>query len=189
MTLEQRYQRLCQTPSSINELLPVLRKYGDQAQSIAEFGVDIGQSTTAFLMAQPKRLLSIDVVKSDGLDDLLELAHLYQMDGDSQEYIVGKTNWTFRIADSRTCTIPKVDLLFIDSAHYYLQMRDELARHHEQVRRWIILHDTFSYGIIGEGDQVGIVPAIGEFLVAHREWEEEVHYAHCNGLQVLRRVE
>jgi predicted O-methyltransferase YrrM len=183
MTLQERYDRLCATPSSINELLPVLRRYAEQCGSIAEFGVDIGQSTTAFLMAQPKRLISIDVVRKPELDELFGLLH-----GDSYIY---KTQWFFRLLDSLMCTIPEVDMLFIDSSHCYDHIKSELERHHAQVRRWIICHDTIAYGEFGEAGppQVGIVPAIEEFLATHPEWIEKEHLKYNNGLLVMERTD
>lgn len=191
MTLEERYNKLCATPSSVNEHLPTLRRYAEMSESVAEFGVDIGQSTTAFLMAQPNRLLSVDVVYHDGLTELYDLvggAYRYK----KPDYFIrcGKTEWNLRVADSRTTTIPAVDLLFIDSAHCYDVIKVELERHASNVRRWIICHDIVTFGQWGEAGepQVGIGPAIAEFLAAHPEWRERERFEFNNGLLVMERV-
>ena len=180
MTLQERYERLRSTPSSINEHMDVLRDYASCCESIAEFGVDIGQSTTAFLMGQPKRLLSVDVVHKPELDELANIAAAWEPMGDGE--------WKFLLADSRYCTIPEVDLLFIDSSHHYAQMQVELREHHAKVRRYLMFHDTVAYGELGEGGLVGINPAIREFMAEHPEWVEIAHYKHNNGLQILERV-
>lgn len=190
MTLAERYAKLCATPSSINELLPVLRRYAEQVSSIAEFGVDIGQSTTAFLMAQPQRLLSFDVVQSPTLGELFSCADSHMTNGVISQYKFGNTYWYFILQDSRKANLEPVDLLFIDSAHCYDVIKAELERHASNVRRWIICHDTVSFGQWGEAGepQVGIGPAITEFLAAHPEWVERERFDFNNGLLVMERV-
>jgi len=81
MTLEERFNKLKATPSSINEHLDTLRNYASRCESVAEFGVDIGQSTTAFLMAQPKRLISVDTCRRPEIDEIGRM--------------VGATKWMF----------------------------------------------------------------------------------------------
>jgi hypothetical protein len=191
MTLEERFNKLKDTPSSINEHLETLRQYASQCESVAEFGVDIGQSTTAFLMVQPQLLISLDVVCKPELDELFGLAdeikrpHLAPVD-----CMVGKTRWLFGLEDSRTTLIPKVDLLLIDSSHCYTHIKAELDRHHAQVRKYILAHDYIAYGEFGEAGppQVGIMPALEEFLAAHPEWVVKEKLAYNNGLLVMERV-
>ena len=187
MTLAERYERLCQTPSSINEHLPLLRDYARRCESVAEFGVDIGQSTTAFLMGQPHELFSYDVVRKVELTELFELDATYR---NCFEALIGSTYWVFNMEDSRTCNMPTVDLLFIDSSHCYDYIKAELTRHHAQVRRWLICHDIIAYGEFGEAGppQPGINAAIDEFLVAHPEWIVKERLLNNNGLLIMERV-
>lgn len=189
MTLQERYNKLCNTPSSVNELLQVLRRYAEQCESVAEFGVDIGQSTTAFLMAQPQQLISIDLVRRPELDELFDLGTDQLNLGSSIGCKIGTTRWVLSIDDSRTCKLSKVDLLFIDSSHHYAQMQAELERHHVQVRKFILCHDVVAYGEQGEAGLVGILPAIREFLVEHPEWREKEHLTYNNGLLVMERID
>jgi hypothetical protein len=190
MTLEQRYNKLCATPSSINELLPVLRAYASRCKSVAEFGVDIGQSTTALLMGQPRTLLSWDVVRKPELDELFILGRDTRYLADGVMTLIGDTFWNFTLQDSRVGHLPEVDMLLIDSAHCYDHIKVELARHHTQVRRWILCHDYIAYGEYGEAGppQVGIMPAITEFLATHPEWIERERLAYNNGLLVMERT-
>lgn len=200
MTLAERYDHLCKTPSSINEHLPVLRHYAYKVQRVAEFGVDIGQSTTAFLMAAPEILYSYDVALHPELAELTRCMEprgeigLPTLKSGEGFFLVNwqsdkLTRWNFLLDDSRTCNIPEVDLLLIDSSHYYDQVKTELSRHHQQVRQFIICHDTVSFGELGEdGRQRGILPAIREFQSAHPEWVEREHLSNNNGLLVLERT-
>lgn len=183
MTLAERYDHLCAGPSAICEHLPTLRSYATTCDSVAEFGVDIGQSTTAFLMAGPKVLWSFDVCVHQEFIDYFEQMPPFVCQ-------TGRTTWINSLADSRTLTLLQpVDLLLIDSAHYYEQTLAELTRHHGSVRRWIALHDSVSYGRDGEGGKVGIMPAIREFLDTWSYcWREKIHYENCNGLLILERV-
>lgn len=191
MTLEERYKKLCETPSSINEHLPTLRRYAEQCESVAEFGVDIGQSTTAFLMAQPKYFCSYDVVRKPELQELFDISEARRDFGNTVLCKIGSTSWWFHQADSRKVPISSLtDLLLIDSAHCYDQIKSELHRHHSRVRKWIICHDVVAYGEYGEAGppQIGINPAIDEFLACHPEWVKLEEFKNNNGLLVMERI-
>ena len=191
MTLTERYDKLCATPSSINEHLPTLRNYASRCKSVAEFGVDIGQSTTAFLMSDTDILISIDVIQKPELEELFRLAtEIIRPQLEPIDCRIGKTRWLFALEDTKTNRIPDVDILFIDSSHCYDHIKAELERHHAQVRRWMICHDTIAYGEFGEAGppQVGIVPAIEEFLAAHPEWVVRERLLHNNGMWIMERV-
>ena len=181
------------TPSSINEHMPLLRDLASHHPTVAEFGVDIGQSTTAFLMGQPPLLLSYDLGWRPELNEVLVgCAYHYQIGGDGPKghrAKIGETVWNFTYDDTRTLTLPQpVDLLLIDSAHYHAQTHAELTRHHSMVRSHILLHDTVSFGTHGEGGEPGILGAIEDFQRSHPEWSIEAHYLTNNGLMILRRT-
>jgi hypothetical protein len=61
-------------------------------------------------------------------------------------------------------------------------------RHHERVRAWIVLHDSVTYGTVGDDGGPGIRAAVNPFLAAHPEWKVAADYLHNNGLMVLQRV-
>jgi hypothetical protein len=191
MTLTERYDKLCATPSSINEHLPLLRDYASRCKSVAEFGVDIGQSTTAFLMGQPQYLCSYDVVRTPQLQELFDIDESRRDIGNTVLCKIGATEWWFHQADSRKVPISSLtDLLLIDSSHCYTHVKSELDRHHKQVRKYILMHDYVAYGEYGEAGppQVGIMPAITEFLEAHPEWVEKERIPINNGLFIMERV-
>lgn len=185
-TLEERYSRLCQTPSSINEHLPTLRALACELFHVVEFGVDIGQSTTAFLLSSVKHLTSVDIVIKQ---EVLDLYSSYRARPSPEWRLLMKNDLDM---DPIPC-----DLLFIDTWHAYPQLRSELSLHADYAGKYIALHDTMSFQWKGEGWQdweaagrgklLGLWPAVEEFLREHREWEIRNHYPNNNGLTIMAR--
>jgi hypothetical protein len=165
--------------SDISEHLPVLFTLATASETIVEFGVRSGRSTKAFLAGQgwsPRQtcLFSYDIHDCSGRIDA--------------EWTDNQTSWNFCQADTSTLsTIPECDLLFIDTLHTYNQVVAEI-QHASRVRKWIVLHDTELFGINGEQGQVGILPAIDQFLERNPEWKLLKHYRHNCGLMILQRT-
>lgn len=173
-TIEELYRLACDTPSDINEHLPLLREYASRSDVVTEFGMRHGVSTIAMLNVCPRPwpwLTSYDLVASPMVNLLMRIDQ----------------GFSFVRGDTRSVTIQPTDLLFIDTLHTYAQLSAELRRHAAKVRRWIILHDTVTYGTTGEDGGPGLTPAITE-LVAAGEWRFREHRANNNGLTVLERV-
>lgn len=176
-SLRERYERLCREPSDINEHLPVLREYAARCDSIAEFGVRGGNSTTALLSAWPRRMTSIDL-------------HPCPV----AELLAGMAPWIdFRFiqADTREPR-PRYpcELLFIDTLHTYAQLSEELQFHAAPTRRYILLHDTTTFGDVGEDGGLGLWPAVEEFLAASGgRWRLLERLTNQNGLTVLGRIQ
>src|SRR5262249_39811262 len=141
--LEYHFEFSKEKRSDINFLLPLLYDYARQCKHITEMGVRNVVSTYAFLSARPSRMVSIDLVNPEvfgevNLNRIQILAHS-----------VG-TAWSFQEGDTRKITIENTDLLFIDTWHTYDQVKAELERHHEKVSKYILFHDTVTYGTRGE---------------------------------------
>ncbi len=188
--------------SDIHRHLPTFYRYARRCESIAEFGVRGIVSTWAFLRgllengSKTKELICVDIEDVPSIRDVQQIAR------DSG------INLTFQRHDSATCTIPTVDLLFIDTWHVYAHLKRELARHHGSVRKYILMHDTETDGALGEslrqgwniteqaqktgypeGEiRCGLQPAIKEFLAEHPEWKLIRRYHYCCGLTVLARA-
>jgi hypothetical protein len=167
-----RFLWCCNEPSDINEHLPRLYSLARQCDHVTEFGMGHGRSTTAFLAAAPKKFVSVDVVFHNEVHLLRALAT--------------RTSFTFVQASTLEVEIEPTDLLFIDTRHTYAQLRAELARHAGQVSRWIALHDTTTFGAVGEGGEPGLWPAVEEFL-ATGGWKVSEKVENNNGLTVLER--
>ena len=174
---ENEYQIAKQTPSDINENLHILYDMAKDCETVIEFGVRTGVSTRAFLNTDVS-LTSFDVVKNNEVQNLFTLA---EEQGKKTEYI---------IRDVLKIEIPEVDLLFIDTFHTYEQLRQELALHGNKAKKYLIFHDTHTFGTSGEvnTDKKGLLPAIIEFLIINPHWAFHIHNTNNNGLTVLKRI-
>jgi hypothetical protein len=83
--------------------------------------------------------------------------------------------------------IDEADLLFVDSAHTYETVSKELSLHAHKIKKYIIFHDTVSFGITGDDGGEGILKAIHEFLEANLEWKIIHQVDYNNGLMVIER--
>ena len=190
----EKYQHYCNTSSDINEHLPTLKKYSEECDTIVEMGVRNIVSTWAFLAGNPKKLTSLDLyspVKFGG-----NLQEVYDA--------VDSTNINFLFIehDSLTYEMELCDLLFIDTWHDYLQLKQELTRHHSKVKKYIIFHDTVSFADLDEksADEMGklnqnetnlpkgLWPAIEEFLYHNKNWVIWEKKPNNNGLTILKNI-
>lgn len=166
----------CSTTGDINEHMPTLARYAAAVEHVTEFGVRAVCSSWAFLSAARNgfTMRSYDIVRHANVDDLVRL---------------GKAVCDFEFIEGNTLdiAIEETDLLFIDTLHTYKQLLAELQRHSSRVRRYIILHDTSSFGDAGEdGTRPGLRQAVREFCVGG-QWRIEAQFPNNNGLTVLTR--
>lgn len=182
------YEQLHNHPSDVNGLFPVLREYASKCDRITEFGVRDFVSTYAFFAGLPKRMVSYDIYTSNNLKTAVEVA---MQSGISFNFIEHNT---------LTTTIEETDLLFIDTWHAYKQLSQELKLHGNKARKYILMHDTYTFGVedakeeydVEQGedlypDKKGLKLAITEFLAENPHWELEAEIADFNGLTILRR--
>lgn len=162
-SLDELYDLASGLPSDIRAHVPTLRKLAKGRQTVVEFGVRFGISTIALLAGRPKQLLSYDIA-----------------DPPTQEVIAkaAGARWEFTKGDSRQVTIPRCEVLFIDTLHTKEQLRAELERHHEKVADLIVLHDTETFPELWQ--------PIG-WLLETGQWRVESHTRADNGLTILRR--
>jgi hypothetical protein len=105
-------------------------------------------------------------------------------------------------ADVLTVSIEKTDLLLIDTLHRYLQLKKELENHASNVNKYIIMHDTTTFGTIDEpiyqpsckllninSEKQGLVPALEEFLESEegKNWTIKEVFTNNNGLTIIER--
>jgi hypothetical protein len=172
--LEDRYDALVSTPSDINQHLPKLRELAIECDHVTEFGTRRGASTVAILAAQPKSFVTYDIQD-------------YGISGDL-ERIKGNCEFSFMKADTREVSIAPTDMLFIDTLHQGEQLSVELQQA-KMVRKYIVMHDTATFGQAGEGGGAGLQSAIDAFLAANREWQVNYVSQENNGLTVLVRTD
>lgn len=201
--IEQSYTNACNTGSDIYEHLPTLESYARECTAIAELGVGGVVSTWALLSgllnnnAPVKSLVCVDIIEPPHMHLVKKTAHA---SGISLQFI---------LHDSATVDLPEpVDMLFIDSWHIYGHLKRELQKHHANVRKYIVMHDTeidkdqgesirsgsdihaqvASSGYLYSEIACGLQSAIDEFLLAQPEWKLHAVYSNCNGLTILKRM-
>lgn len=198
------YRKACETLSDINEHLPLLHELGQQVASAAEFGVRGGASTRALLAANC-RLRSYDLEIDEEVRRLVDAARRAGRDVEYHQ------------ADVLSLDIDETDLLFIDTLHTYGQLSRELQLHAAKARRYIVMHDTDTFGLTDEviiarprglaglrfrlrrsaakklqlivpAPRGGLLPAVLEFLATNDSWRVKIHKTSNNGLTVLERT-
>lgn len=176
-TSEEAYKFYCENWSDVHELLPIFLEYGQQAQHITEFGVRTGRSTTAWLNSKPKHLICYDITQPKNLH--LDLYKKFANDNN--------TNFKFIIADTLTIDIDPTELLFIDTIHTYTQVYKELTLHYKKVSKFILLHDTETFGKVGmDHKKPALLQAIIDFLKIATNWNVHKVYNNNNGLTILK---
>ncbi len=100
--------------------------------------------------------------------------------------------------------IEQTDMLFIDTLHTYNQLSKELRKHEKNVNKWIILHDTITFGERDEDfyrngkineevskqevTKCGLYTALTDFLDENKNWIVKEHLKNNNDLTVIGRV-
>ena len=164
----------------IAEHMDLLRLLAADCETVTEFGVRTGNSTLAFALAHPRSITGYDV----------DYSHMPQEEIEFLKAAAGdKTLITLITENTLECVIESTDLLLIDDLHTYAQVHAELKRHADKVNKYICLHDTVLYGVVGEdGTFPGIVQAIYGFLTSTHEWRMGMNLLNQNGMIVLERV-
>jgi len=165
-------------PSDIRGHLNYLYRLASTVEHITEFGTRSGQSTAAFLYAKPQRLRCYDLDRAGTIATFEAAAR------------EGGVDFMFQQADVLKIDIEPSDLLFIDTWHTGEQVAEELRLHGGRARRYLVFHDTETYGHRGETEaDSGMWPPIAAFVRQNPQWRLLHHFQHDNGLTVLMRVE
>ncbi len=173
----QAYQEHLNRHSDVREHLGLLCGLALQCKVVVEFGFRTGISASAFL-AGGAQLYSFDT-------DIRCKPHVRRLANDYPHTFV------FKVGDSRDVDIPRCQMLFIDSDHTFDTTMQELIRHDSMVDKWIVLHDTESFGrrdrLPGKGK--GVYSAIETFLSMGTlpTWRLFLHLRNNNGLTILER--
>ena len=192
MNLEESYNNLFikkhlrdrrRSPGQIRRCLSILKKYASLCDHITEMGVEYGHSTIALLSGHPKKMICYDIERKD---TIAEIELLAAQSGIDYKFILG---------DSLKVNIEPTDLLFIDTLHTYRQLYSELNKHSNNVKKFILMHDTRSYGerdhiegISNATSKAGLMTAIKDFLLQNKNWYIKESTRESNGLVVLGRT-
>lgn len=175
--LQGEYKKAQTIKSDINENVHILHDLAKECESVVEMGVRTGVSTRAFLATDVK-LTSYDIVMSDEVSRLFSIAKAKNKD---VAYIK---------ADVLNIQIEEADLLFIGTLHTYPQLKRELELHGNKAKKYLVFHDTHTFGTRGElqSDSIGLLPALIEFMIKNDHWRFFIHKTNNNGLTVLKRT-
>lgn len=170
------FARVAKEPTDMIEHMETIRTYSAQCRIAVEFGVYDCTSTWALMAGLPERLTSYDIARRPEVDEVEAAA------------LGSSTAFAFVLADSTAIEIEPADLLFVDSMHTYAHLTHELALHAGKIRRFILLHDTTTFGYVDQdGQGNGLWPAIAEFVAASPAWFVREKFNNCHGLTVLER--
>ena len=178
----------------INEHLPTLRKYAEQCNHVTEMGTRFAISTFALLIANPNKVVSIDMNYHFFKPYENEINNFANQCGTSFQFIED---------DVLKMDIEQTDMLFIDTLHTYNQLSKELRKHEKSVNKWIVLHDTITFGERDEdfyqngniSDEVsnqlvekrGLYTALTDFLEENKNWKIKEHFTNNNGLTIIEK--
>lgn len=204
--MDAAYERLCTTPSDINEHLPTLYGYAKQCERVLELGVRGVVSSWAIAKGlaengKETKSLHVNDLEPCAIDELVEVS--------GRAGVTVTHEWK---NDLELEVSERVDMTFIDTWHVYGQMKRELEKFSGVTDRYIVMHDTTVDEWMGETIRClggyraaeiqarqtgipipeimrGVWPAIQEFLETHEdEWRLKERFTNNNGLTVLERT-
>jgi len=201
-----QYRKCAKRKSDIHEHIPTLREYASKCESVFETGVRGVCSSWAFA----KGLMENNSETKDYLINDISPFPRQIVDVSAKAGI----NIEMKIVNNLELKFEReYDLTFIDTWHVYKQLANELDAFSPITKKYIILHDTTTFGESGEywnihkGDvdyqsdmivkseyseedcKKGLWLAVEEFLEKNKEWELEKRFTNNNGLTILRRKE
>lgn len=174
------FNHLKSTPCDINEHFDALAEVSKECEVIVEMGIGRIVSTWALLYGRPKKLTSYDIYNPSIHGANIQIVYeACAEEGIKYEFIQKST---------LDVVIDPCDLLFIDTLHTYDQLKQELQLHGNKARKYIVFHDTQTFGTHGElPNSKGLVLAIEEFLKMDDSWAIHKVYTHNNGLTILKK--
>ena len=201
--IQEKYNSLCNSPSDINEHLPIMHKYAKECESIIECGVRDCVSSWSLVYGllnnnkTIKKILLNDKVQCN-IDELLSKTNNLDIDINYE----WKNNLDLVLNDN-------YDMVFIDTWHIYGHLKRELAKFSLKINKYIIMHDTTIDEIDGETIRCGwdanaqsnecgytveeikcgLGKAINEFLENNNDWELCEKLTNNNGLTILKKKE
>lgn len=182
-TLEDLFARASSEPSSMFAHLVRLKELASQSETVIELAMQEGVATIGLLAGQPTRLVTL------GSPTGIMASVLRDRQGRTQfACLLPGDLETTKSAEGSAAALPECDLLVIDAVHSADALWDTITKYGPKSRRWIAIHDTTSFGEIGEGGRrPGVLHALRYWLRKNTEWSVLSHNPANNGLTVLTR--
>jgi cephalosporin hydroxylase len=165
----------------------------EDVNHVTEMGTRTGVSTRAWLNSDVT-LRACDLKFDPSIKQLMDIAI---KEGKDVSYYEG---------NCLEVEIEETDLLFLDTWHVYDQVTAELNLHASKAKKYIVFHDTITFGLVDEQNKVrfgipevddklkdgtknvGIFNAIVQFMIENPEWRFKAHRTNNNGLTVIERI-
>jgi hypothetical protein len=196
------YNNLCNTKSDINEHLHTLSFYASKCERVLELGV---RGVVASWALAYGLLNNNKSEKYLFMNDLNECNNSEILEKSKNTELIIEYKW----ANDLLLTFDKnFDMVFIDTWHVYGQLKRELNKFSKITNKYIIMHDTTvdewygellryngdakeytnETGFLVEEINMGLWPAIVEFISNNREWKIKERFTNNNGLTILERI-
>lgn len=180
----QLYARRCYENGNIHEHLPLLHTLSMESEGVLEIGVENGVSSTALIAGQDWRANNKKYAFYFGIDINPSSASAVDI---LARACTAQFPISFKAGRGAETQTPhgRVDLLFIDSLHTEDNIRRELNFHLDKVNKFVVLHDTETFGEKGEKEGTrGILHGIG-LLLDTTKWIKYYDSPRNNGLVVF----
>jgi len=166
-----RFEEIKNNSSDINELVADIFNFTKGCNVAVSLGIGKGDAAFALLLGCQKHY-SVDPSPSR---DTLNFLNDY----------FGVKSLSISQPTDIPIEIEEFDVLFVDSIHTAENVEKELKAHAHKVNKFIIFHDTFIYGEVGDDGGEGIKKPIFEFLSSNQEWKIIHEVNNNNGLIIL----
>lgn len=168
------YEFLKGTPRDLDQHLDTIRKYASDCHHVTEM-TKRRESSAALVFSGASKVISYQE-ENDGILDYID------------RYKPNGCEWVLQVGslDVTPLAINATDLLFIDTRHNGKRLREEL-KHVDKVKRYLILHDVASHGVVGDDGAEGLFGPLRE-LVESGEWFVDYFTPNQYGLIVLART-
>ena len=182
-TFERFEQLLVWQMGQERDLNQHIKTFGDLAAKcdhVTEFS-HRRDSTIGLIAGLPKTIISYNLESGAIVSRALELAKEA-----GRERFTRFIDLQQKPVDSPAVnSIEPTGLLFLDTKHTYDRVSDELKKFAPTTSRFIVLHDTVSFGATGDDGGPGLVQATTDFLKENKKWFLYYHTATQYGLTVL----
>jgi len=167
----ERFEEIKKNSSDINELVEDIFNHTKGCNIAVSLGIMKGDAAFALLLGCQHHI-SID---SNASRDTLNFLNDYF--GSKSSSIIQNTY--------DPIDLEEFDVLFVDSAHTADCVEKELKTHAYKVNKFIIFHDTHTFGDVGEDGGEGIKKPIYDFLSKNQEWKIIYEINHNNGMIII----
>jgi len=176
-SLDELYAKVCNEVSDVFLHCPTIREFASRCEHVTELGLNSLGVCVSIMAGQPGKFVAYGK-KKEQLDAVIE----------QLPKKMGKTHVRFMHEDPLKTQIEETDMLVIDTYHSYSQLNAELRKHGGNVKRYIVIVNSYAFGTVGQdGSSPGVMDAVSEFVDKNDKWEVVYNERKNNGLLIIER--